>query len=131
MFSSVNGGDPPTEEAVGHATARIDPPIVEEGQELRVLISVVAHEEELHNLKIRIDFGDAIRVDGDRSLMKYRQGPISHTSRGMVGSLDGPNRLMPEGQVNVEWTMLPVPDFRLTKTIRQMVRSWARVEWGV
>ena len=81
MFSGVDGSDPQTEETVGHATARVDPTSVEEGEELRVLISIVAHKEELKNLKIRIDFGDAIRVDGERNALKYRQGPISHTSR--------------------------------------------------
>uniref|UniRef100_A0A183BQF4 REJ domain-containing protein n=1 Tax=Globodera pallida TaxID=36090 RepID=A0A183BQF4_GLOPA len=95
-----------TEEIVGWADVRAEREEVQEGEEFRVLVNVRVREltpAVLSSVSVNL------RFTRTSAPLKFRLGPIFSSGQ--------PLELRADGTFRAEWTVLPLSDFRLTKSI--------------
>ncbi|KAI1719719.1 EGF-like domain containing protein [Ditylenchus destructor] len=117
MFANLKDANSHKEKPLGSAVVRIDPATITEGEEFRVFVTIqnTMAKQELRNIRLNLDFGRE-SFGPNANGMKYRLGPVFYSG---ISSLDSDNRLNPKATISIEWTVVAVPDFRLTRTIIQ------------
>uniref|UniRef100_A0A915E9I2 EGF-like domain-containing protein n=1 Tax=Ditylenchus dipsaci TaxID=166011 RepID=A0A915E9I2_9BILA len=115
MFANIKNNE--KEESIGSAIVKIQPAEISEGEEFRIFVSVQnkLKKESLKNIHLNVDFGKEF-FGANRNGLKYRVGPVFYSG---IASIDSANQLETNAMLTAEWTVVPVPDYRLTKTVTQ------------